>query len=248
MSKENILNNKAQILAIIFVSVVISILANFTISKFSKAWGDDELLLSKLEDNAGEVIEILNNHYKKKAQDLEKNRNNELKSSSKDLYAEHMPYVGNKNAKVTIVEFFDYNCGYCKRVFPALNKALQEKLDIKVVFIDFPILGASSVVKAKASIAANLLDSKNYLAAHEALIKSGNISSVEEAADILKNIGYNKDKLTDKINSQEVNKIVKSNRDLAMRLAVNGTPAFVINDEFYQGNLSYNIIKKLVNK
>lgn len=231
---------------IILTSVVLSVVINQVIAqKIAPASsGNSNNVISYIEDNADKVVEAINKYYQNKAQQGAANRNENLSKNLPNLYSSDTPSVGDSNAKVKVVEFFDYNCGYCKKAFSAISKVLDDDLGVQFFFKDLPILGASSALKAQASVAANLINPKKYLEMHDALLEVGSISTAEEAADIASKLGYDREKFISKINSDEVNDIISANRKLATDLNINGTPAFIINDKFVDRGLSYSSLKQ----
>lgn len=245
-SKKDSGNQLVTIVVSVVLAVAFSYVLNSKLLGSQKATIQDDQILKYIEGNADKVVEALNNYYKKKAQSDLENRDKLLQSNKKRFESDDSPYIGKKDAKVTVVEFFDYNCGYCKKVFPTLNKVYKDGLDLKIIFIDFPILGAGSEMKARASIAANLIDRSKYLDMHAKLMMIKNNSTVDDLASVAEEIGYNKSSFAKKVNSKEVSDILSENRKLARDLSINGTPAFIIDGKFFQGALSYDVLKKKV--
>jgi len=92
-----------------------------------------------------------------------------IKAHSKQLYANQDPEMGNPKASLTIVEFFDYNCGYCKRAHPLVKQLMAEDKDIRYIYKQFPILSESSYFAARAALAVQLGQPDKYQAFHEKL-------------------------------------------------------------------------------
>lgn len=166
-----------------------------------------------------------------------------------EKYAEQLfssktsPFVGNANGDVTVVEFFDYQCVHCKKMAPVLNELLSKNKNVKIVYKDFPIFGKSSVFASEAALAAQMQG--KYQALHEALItKSQRLSPavVLKAAD---EVGINTTKLKADMKSETVQKALLENRQLAEKLKLMGTPAFVIGStpkgKFMKGSQTYFI-------
>ncbi len=140
--------------------------------------------------------------------------------------APNTPFIGNAKGDVTIVEFFDYQCVHCKKMAPVLNNLITKNKNVKVLFKDFPIFGKSSVFASEAVLAAQMQG--KYHALHEALInKSQRLSPavVLKAAD---EVGINTTKLKADMKSDTVQKALLANRQLAEKLHLMGTPAFVV--------------------
>lgn len=158
----------------------------------------------------------------------------QLASKKDELFADPMaPVAGNPKGDVTIVEFFDYNCPYCKTVTPTLKKAFESDGKVRVIFKEFPILSPDSEVAAKYALAANLQG--KYFAFHEALLARK--GKVDEAAvlDTARSVGLDVARLKADSAKPDIAEAIKKNRALARALDMRGTPAFVIGDEIVGG-------------
>ncbi len=142
--------------------------------------------------------------------------------------------AGNPKGDVTIVEFFDYRCAYCKAVKPQLDRALKADRNIRLVYKEFPILGPVSTYASRAAIAARKQGDDKYRAYHNALMKARRLS-VPAVLTIAKQVGLNVDKLRKDMNDPEVAETIRRNHALARKLGIRGTPAFVIGDEMVPG-------------
>ena len=172
----------------------------------------------------------LENQQKQHAINLLKNVNN--------------PGVFSKQADITIYEFFDYNCGYCKSVVRTIMDVLSEDKKINFVFVEFPILSEQSYFAAKAALA-----SKNqnlYNKFHISLMKINGRVNEEKVFSTAKKIGLDIDQLKKDINSPEIEQQLVKNRDIAKLLGLNGTPAFIIGNIIYPGALNLNNLTKII--
>ncbi|MSO97600.1 MAG: DsbA family protein [Rhodospirillaceae bacterium] len=153
-------------------------------------------------------------------------------------------YLGNLQGDVTIVEFFDYNCGYCKSMFPDLIQLVKSDGRIRLVMKEFPILGPQSVTATKAALASR--NQRKYSEFHQALLayKGG----LNEAAinTVAKGVGLNVEKLQEDMKDTELDKLIKDNRDLAQALGITGTPALLIGDTFIGGAIGRDKLSELV--
>ena len=150
------------------------------------------------------------------------------------------PFVGNKDAKVTIVEFFDYNCHYCKRVIEAKKRVLKKFKDVKFVMKDLPILGQSSGIAAKAGIAVYMIDPSKYLQYHFDVLSLDKSASEDMLMKLAIKNGIDAKKFEDMMRSKAINKIIKESMNLSMSIGIQGTPAYIIGGEFVPGGaLSY---------
>ena len=152
---------------------------------------------------------------------------------------------GADNAKHTVIEFFDYFCGYCKKFHPEIINLVERRGDLRVIFLQHPILNESSKVLAKAAIAANM-QNKGFDLHHSLFSIQGSITSVKLQESILES-GLDEVKLKIDMESDEVNKIIKLSSFLASASGARGTPSIFINDEFYGGYLASEKINNLLN-
>lgn len=157
------------------------------------------------------------------------------------------PFVGPKDAKVAVVEFFDYNCGYCKQVAVDLARAIEdEKASVKFLFKELPILSETSELAARWALAAN--KQGKYMDYHMALMKhSGGITqSVLE--DVARQNGLDLEKMKVDAESQDVRDALAKNLELARELGVRGTPFFVIGKEKTPGAIGYTKIIEMIRR
>ena len=156
------------------------------------------------------------------------------------------PGIYQKQANITIYEFFDYNCGYCKSVVKTIMDVLSEDKKINFVFVEFPILSQQSYIAAKAAIASKKQNLYNKF--HLSLMKIKGRVDEEKVFNTAKKIGLNINQLKIDMNNPEVEQVLKKNREIAKLLNLNGTPAFVIGDIIYPGALNLNNFKKIIKK
>lgn len=160
----------------------------------------------------------------------------EIKKNKKDL-TEHAgdPVGGNPNGDVTMVEFFDYRCGYCRRAYGMLHEAVKNDGNVKVIYKEFPIFGGEPVM-AKAALAAHMQG--KYDAFHKALMTSKGNLTMEELTTVAEKLGLDVAKWKKDMESADVQKEIDDNIALAQKLGVNGTPTLIINDEVFPGMLT----------
>jgi protein-disulfide isomerase len=156
------------------------------------------------------------------------------------------PVSGNLNGDVTVIEFFDYRCGYCKRVASAVTQLQKDEPGVRVVYKDFPILGEASVFGARAALAAR--EQGKHQAFHEAMFASETELTQEEVFAIAQRIGLDVKKLESDLQAPEWQAAIDRNHALATLLGISGTPGFVIGSELYPGALELTGLKALVAK
>ena len=154
------------------------------------------------------------------------------------------PVGGNPQGDVSLVEFFDYRCPYCKQVEPALEALLRDDRQLRFVYKEFPVLGPDSVTAARAALAAR--KQGKYDALHRALMALK--GQITEAA-ILRTAsasGLDVERLKRDMDDPAIDRILKANLDLADALDIRGTPGFVIGDEIVPGAVSLDALKQLI--
>ena len=158
------------------------------------------------------------------------------------------PVGGNPSGDVTIVEFFDYQCSYCKRVFPRLQKLLADDGNLRFVFKEFPILGRNSVFAARAALAARMQGEKRYVAFHKVMMASRGSLSKAKVFLFAKNAGLDVERLRRDLEDDDINEMIRRNLKLADALTIKGTPAFVIGDTIVRGAVGIKTLKSLVER
>tara|TARA_Y100000991_G_scaffold66219_1_gene49491 strand:- start:660 stop:1316 length:657 start_codon:yes stop_codon:yes gene_type:complete len=154
------------------------------------------------------------------------------------------PGIFQKQADITIYEFFDYNCGYCKSVVKTIMNILSEDKKINFVFVEFPILSQQSYIAAKAALASKKQDLYDNF--HLSLMKIKGKVDEEKVFSTAKRIGLDINKLKIDMNNPEIEQQLMKNREIAKLLNLNGTPAFIIGDIIYPGALDLNNLKNII--
>jgi protein-disulfide isomerase len=189
-----------------------------------------------------EVITKLQVTEQQETQNRQSRMMTELKDEIQNDGYSHV--AGNPNGDVTIVEFFDYRCGYCKKVYPDLMKVVEEDGNIRLVLKEFPILGEASVLGAHAVMAAE--QQGKYMEFHDELMKlRGNITETRLMA-LASQLDMDGEKLAADMKSEEITTNIRRTYDLAQALGITGTPAFVIGDNLTPGAIPAEQIKQLV--
>jgi len=156
------------------------------------------------------------------------------------------PVGGNPAGDVTIVEFFDYRCPYCKQVEPTLEQLLKEDGRVRVVYKEFPILGPESMIATRVSLAALKQSPQKYARLHAALMSAKGELSQDSILKAAEAAGLDVARIKTDMNGPEVDALIKRNYDLAETLNIRGTPAFIIGNELTPGAVDLPIFKKMV--
>jgi protein-disulfide isomerase len=152
--------------------------------------------------------------------------------------------VGNPNGKVTLVEFFDYNCGYCRRTLEDITRLSKEDNDLRIVLKDFPVLGPGSVEAAQIAIALrNQFKGDKYWDFHQKLLSTRGQVGKTQALSVAKDLGAD----LAKVNADSANPVVRASIEEVMKIAdglnLTGTPSFVLGDEVIVGAVGYDELK-----
>jgi protein-disulfide isomerase len=157
------------------------------------------------------------------------------------------PVLGNPKGDVTLVEFFDYNCGYCKHALGDIAKLLQEDPKLKVVLKEFPVLGPGSVDAAKVAVAVRMQDTGGkYFEFHKRLLGSRGEANKDRALAAAKDAGFDVARIQKDMESPEVRETLTESMAIAQALGINGTPTFIIANEMVVGAQGYDALKNRV--
>jgi protein-disulfide isomerase len=181
---------------------------------------------------------------KREAEERERVRNLIATKQAELLNDPNSPVSGNLDGDVTVVEFFDYRCGYCKRVAGAVSQIQKDDPNVRVVYKDYPILGEASVLAARAALASKAQG--KHVAFHEALLASKNELTQETILKIATAVGLDTERLNTDMQAPSLEGIIEGNRALARELGINGTPGFIIGTELVPGALDLKDLKNLV--
>jgi protein-disulfide isomerase len=157
--------------------------------------------------------------------------------------------VGNPQGDVTFVEFFDYNCGYCKRAMADMMDLMKHDPKLKVVLKEFPVLGPASVEVARVAVAVRMQDKtgKKYLDFHQKLLSGRGQVDKARAVAAAKEAGLDVARIERDINSDEVRQTLEESMKLAEKLGLNGTPSYVIGPNVVVGAVGLDQLKEKVN-
>ncbi len=154
--------------------------------------------------------------------------------------------TGPKNASVTLVEFYDYNCGACKIMYKALMEYMKEDKDLRVVFKEYPIFGENSEFPARVAIAVHRIAPEKYFDFHKALMGHQGRVTPELVEQTLRTLGLDADKFHKEAQSKEVDAILKDVKNLADTLGATGTPLLVLNTEIIPHAVDRDMLLKKV--
>jgi len=159
---------------------------------------------------------------------------NAITQNSKTLFRSEFSYVaGNPKGDVTVVEFFDYNCGFCKRALGAVLKLIETDKNVRVVFKELPIFGEHSVAAARVAMAA--AEQGKYMEVHNALMRTRGQVNGDVAMSTARKLGLDMDKLKADMQSKKVEGGIQETMALAQSIGLEGTPFYLVGDRAIPG-------------
>lgn len=159
-----------------------------------------------------------------------------------------LPVVGNESAEYTIVEFFDYRCGYCSKQAEDFQKLLNNNDNVKIIYIEWPIFGDISNTASNLAILVWKNHPEKYFDLHNGLMKLGSRMKKDNIIRLLDDLGLEGESLF-QAGENEINKnIIESNFKLAKSLGLRGTPASIVNDSIYPGYVKYESLQSLTSQ
>lgn len=172
-----------------------------------------------------------------------------IKANNATLFnSPHQVVLGNPQGSVQVVEFFDYNCAYCKRALPDMLSLLKTDPDLKFVLKEFPVLGPGSVEAARVAVAARMQDpsGKKYLEFHQKLLGGRGPADKARALAVAKEVGFDMTRIEKDMSSDEVKTTIDEDMKLADALGVSGTPSYVVGDELVVGAVGLDALKEKI--
>lgn len=158
-------------------------------------------------------------------------------SNAEDLYNDGYSYVGgNPDGDVTIVEFLDYNCGYCKRAHPEVSELIKTDGNIRYIVKEFPILGPQSLLASRFAISVlHNTDAPTYARVHDELMTFRGEYNEASLRRLAKSLDLDVDKIMGAMDNPETDAVISRNHALGQRMQINGTPSFIMGDQMLRG-------------
>jgi protein-disulfide isomerase len=204
------------------------------------------LILKTIRENPEAVVEAIQSYQAKLEADAAASQREAIARLGEALQSDkNAPVLGNPDGKTIIVEFFDYNCPYCRRAAPEVMALIAEDDDLRVVMREWPILGPDSETAARASLAARAQG--KYAQFHETLMAQprANEAAIRRAAELA---GLDFDRLQTDMRAPEVDAHIAQSHELAQQLGINGTPSFVVGDNLIPGFVEKAQLAALISK
>ena len=212
--------------------------------------GDIETIVRNYLIAHPEVLEEAMNELQKRqaAAEAEKHEASVASNADAIFNSPRGVTLGNKDGDVTFVEFFDYNCGYCKRAMTDMLDLMKADPKLKVVLKEFPVLSQGSVEAAQVAVAVRMQDptGKKYLDFHQKLLGGRGAADKARAMAVAKEVGLDMARLDKDIASAEVRNTLEENMKLAEAMGMNGTPSYVIGKQVVIGAVGIDSLKEKI--
>lgn len=199
------------------------------------------VLEQHLKDNPKLVIDAIEAYQEQERLAAEEKSQKSIEENLSQLSEADLPFVGNKDGDVTVVEFFDYNCGYCKRAVPDIRTIIKDDKNVRFVFKEMPILGPSSRTAAQYALAAH--KQGQYFEYHAALMEHRGPKDEATLEKLAKDLGLDPEQMRNDANSPEVDRDIEDSINLAGEIGIRGTPAFIVNGKLFRGYLGREGLK-----
>jgi protein-disulfide isomerase len=193
-----------------------------------------------------DVMAELEKHQQ--AADAEKHRAAVVENKATLFSSPHQVVLGNPQGNVTMVEFFDYNCGFCKRAMSDMLDLIKTDNNLRFVLKEFPVLGDGSVEAARVAVAARMQDAsgKKYIEFHQKLLGGRGAADKTRALAVAKEVGFDMPRLEKDMGSDEVKKTIDEDMKLADALGVSGTPSYVVGEEVVIGAVGLDALREKI--
>ena len=173
-----------------------------------------------------------------------------IRTNADAIFNDGFSWVGgNPEGDVTVVEFLDYRCGYCKKAFPEVKELIASDGNIRLIVKEFPILGDQSVLASRFAIAVKQVEGDEaYSKVHDSLMTLRGEITEASLSDLSEEMGFTTKAVFDAMNSPEIKAMIDANRALAQRLQINGTPSFVFESELLRGYVPLDGMRGVVSQ
>ena len=194
------------------------------------------------------IIESLQKFEVKKENEKKLEYKSKINTLSNQIYNSESLFEGNKLSDKVIIEFFDYNCSYCRRAHLDLKKIISEDNNIKVIYKNYPILSENSLKLAKYALIIAEIDKKKFVKFHNFILTNKGMINDEILSSIFKKLNIDKNYIQKKIDDKEINRKLQNDIELAKSLGLRGTPAFIISDEIFFGYIKKEDMVSILNQ
>jgi protein-disulfide isomerase len=231
------------------VAIILAAVAIYSTNKYGKLAGENainqEQLSSILIKNPKIMADAIDAYETYQREEAERILNEKMAAAAPKINDESgLPFVGPKDAKVTVVEFFDFTCGYCKRLSSSIEKIVADNPDVKVIFKPLSFVAQVSSYQAKAGIAAQ--KQGKFMEFYKEVMNFSSRMTEADVDDVAAKIGLNIDQYKADMNSAETAAVLSSVASLAQEIEVSGVPTVLVNTKRVQA-MSSEPIQEAIN-
>ncbi|EPX80401.1 DsbA family protein [Salipiger mucosus] len=203
---------------------------------------------SYLLDNPEVIMEAVSQLEARQAEQQAQADDQLVADNADALFRDGYSWVGgNPDGDVTIVEFSDYRCGYCRKAFPEVNELIESDGNIRFVLKEFPILGEASVTSSRFAIATMMEEGDEaYGQVHDALMTLEQNPSEPVLRRLAETLGLDADAILARMGDEEITRRIQETRQLASQMQINGTPSFVLGGEMVRGYVPLEAMREMV--
>lgn len=210
----------------------------------------NRLVRSYLLENPEVIIEAINILQQREQAQQQANEGQTLSQLGDELTgSENDPVGGNPDGSITLVEFFDYNCGYCKRASSTVQSLVDANPDLRIVYKEFPILSETSVTAARASLALSALYPEKYEVFHHRMLDyPGSLRQDSDVWKVIADMDVDVEAVREESQASWIQETLSRNQQLARQLNVTGTPTFIVGDSVLRGAYPQADIQKAIDE
>ena len=207
-----------------------------------------EEVRSYLMDNPEVIMEAVNALEERQAAAQAEADLTLVSDHAQAIFDDGFSYVGgNPDGDITLVEFMDYRCGYCKRAFSEVEKLLETDGNIRFVVKEFPILGEQSMLASRFAMATKLVEGDDaYKSVHDALMTFNGDITLPALRRLAESFDLNASDIEARMDDEEITAQLRTTRALAQQLRISGTPTFVLEDEMLRGYIPFDQMELIV--
>lgn len=206
-----------------------------------------KLIGEYLHENPEVMIKAIQAYQQRRqAREQQRQRANVAKLKNELENDPTSPTAGNPESNVTVVEFFDYQCHFCKQVFPSIRTLLKETKDVRYIFKELPILSLGSQIAARSALVVWKYNKEKYFDFHSDLMESHGTLTEHKVLHMAAKHGLDTSRIKREMNSEYISKILKRNFDLARQLGIQGTPGFVVGSTLVPGAVDLRTLRRMI--
>ncbi len=204
----------------------------------------EKIIRNYLLEHPELLVEVMQKLEARQKAEEEASMAGKIQANRDALFASSDDFIANPMGKFPMVEFFDYQCGYCKRFLPTTTKLLKADRSVRFVFKELPILGEVSVIASKAALAAKMQG--KYRVFHDSLMGLRRRLSEATIYQTAKDVGLDVARLKRDMANPKIARIIMANRELAATMGIRGTPSLIVGEQLVPGAIDYAQLTALI--